>query len=314
MPHEMSNQRVYLLLMSVMTIWGLNLVLVKMLTGYFEAVFMCALRMGIAFIFLSIITWQRFGTIPRVSRRQLTLLAGAGFLVVYAHQVTFALGLQWSTATNGGLILAINPLLSVFLASLFYQEQLTPTRMAGVLLGLAGVAIVILAKSNAELRLTGTGDIVLVGSMLCFVFGGMCVRKIAGQLPPLVICWYMYLFGAVLLLAHAAFTPAFFQLQGWFPDAFSWGLLLLSAIGASAIGNVFWNHSIARLGLARTTLFLNWVPITSAFFGMTMLNEPVRIAHAIGFICVLSGTYLGVRTVSNKRLTIKGNENETVGS
>jgi drug/metabolite transporter (DMT)-like permease len=54
-----------------------------------------------------------------------------------------------------------------------YRERLTPVRTAGVLLGFFGVAVVVLGKSDADLRVTGVGDAVPLGTMPSYVLAGV---------------------------------------------------------------------------------------------------------------------------------------------
>lgn len=286
---------VYLLLFYTATVWGLNVVVIKVLTDHFDVVFLSALRMVVAFLAIWVMTLLWIRAIPRVSGPNLVWLGTAAFLMVYAHQIGLALGLQWSTATNGALILALNPLLSVGLAAIFLRERLTPFRMLGVLLGLIGVTIVVLGASGADLRLTGIGDLVLIGAMLCYVAAGVCIRKVAHVVHPLAIGWYMYLFGSVMLLVHAALTPSFYDPDQWFQGFSAWGLVFFSGIFSTALGGVLWNYGIARVGLGRTTLFLNWLPVSGLMFALFFLGEPLRAAHLVGLACIVIGTYMGLR-------------------
>ena len=73
----------------------------------------------------------------------------------------------------------------------------------------------------------------------------------------------------------------------------SWSLILFSGVAASAIGNLIWNRSIGILGISRTALFLNWVPLFAISFAVAFLGEPFSWWLAFGFGCVVCGTWLG---------------------
>jgi drug/metabolite transporter (DMT)-like permease len=277
------------------SVWGLNVVLIKSLTYYFDEILVSALRIGVACIIIWVIVLFKFGKVPRITSNQMLWIGLGGFFLIYIHQITLSHGLSLTTATNGSLILALNPLLSVILAFFFYKEILTIARVIGVLIGLLGVSIVVLNKSSAVLGMIGWGDFVMLLSTLGYVIGGICIRKIAADLHPFIIAAYMHTIGVFMLLAHSAFTPSFYQLQGWFPDSFAWLLILISGIASTALGNIFWNVGISRIGLGRTTLFLNWLPVSGLIFSVIFLNETVKLVHFIGLVCVSLGVYLGVR-------------------
>ena len=59
--------------------------------------------------------------------------------------------------------------------------------------------------------------------------------------------------------------------MAWWP----WLVLMFSAVVASGISNILWNGGIARLGISRASLFLNWLPIFGLLFAALFLGEKV---------------------------------------
>lgn len=202
---DAGNDRVgfiYLQLLFVMATWGLNIVAVKYLTQYMDARILAAVRIVIALLVVTLIIKVRGGRIPKLTRAQLGRLALAGFLVVYAHQAALVAGLGLTSAANGTLIMATSPLLSAVLAAVFYRERLTPARVCGALLGLAGVALVVLGSGKA-LGAAGWGDAMVFLAVVVFVCGGLVIQRMSRSMAPLAMLWYMYLAGGLMLAAHA---------------------------------------------------------------------------------------------------------------
>jgi drug/metabolite transporter (DMT)-like permease len=285
---------IYLQLMFVMATWGLNIVSIKYLTQHMDIRALAALRIVVAFVAVTLIVKARRGRIPRLGRVELAWVALAGFLVVYAHQTALVYGLQFSSAANGTLLMATSPLLSALLAALFYRERLTWLRIAGALLGLAGVAMVVVG-SGAQIGLTGWGDAIVFLAVAVFVFGGLVIQRISRTLDPLAMLWYMYLAGGLMLMAHAAMTPSSYDADNWSMTWWPWLVLLFSAVIASGVSNILWNAGIARLGISRAALFVNWLPIFGLLFAALFLDEHVTLVHVAGLACILSGTWLGLR-------------------
>lgn len=288
------NGLIYLQLMFVMATWGLNIVSIKYLTQHMDIQALAAVRIVIAFVTVTLIIKARRGRIPKLGGAQLGWVALAGFLVVYAHQVALVSGLRVSSAANGTLIMATSPLLSAFLAAIFYRERLTATRIAGALLGLLGVGMVVVG-SGAQLGLTGWGDAVVFVAVLVFVFGGLVIQRMSRMMDPLGMLWYMYLAGGLMLVGHAALTPSSYQTGTWQMAWWPWAVLMFSAVVASGISNIVWNAGIARLGISRAALFVNWLPIFGLLFAALFLDEHVTLTHVVGLGCVLGGTWLGLR-------------------
>ncbi|MFY3252668.1 DMT family transporter [Achromobacter xylosoxidans] len=281
--------------MFVMATWGLNIVSIKYLTQHMDIRVLAALRIAVAFVAVTLIVKARRGRIPRLGRVELAWVALAGFLVVYAHQTALVYGLQFSSAANGTLLMATSPLLSALLAALFYRERLTWLRIAGALLGLAGVAMVVVVGSGAQIGLTGWGDAIVFLAVAVFVFGGLVIQRISRTLDPLAMLWYMYLAGGLMLMAHAAMTPSSYDADNWSMTWWPWLVLLFSAVIASGVSNILWNAGIARLGISRAALFVNWLPIFGLLFAALFLDEHVTLVHVAGLACILSGTWLGLR-------------------
>lgn len=127
--------------------------------------------------------------------------------------------------------------------------------------------------------------------MLSFAFGGVLVQRLARKLNAVTISWSIYTIGTALLAFHTSLNG--FDVHALFPDAMSVALALFSGIGATAIGNLVWNRSIATLGISRTALFLNWVPLFAIAFSVAFLKEPMSWWLVFGVLCVILGTWLG---------------------
>ena len=281
-----------------MLVWGVNVSAVKALTASFETLPLAALRMGVACIALSAIVLWRRGGVPRLTARQLAVMAGCAFLMVYGNQILFAQGLLRSTATNGALIMALSPLVSALMAALVFGERLTARRMVGVALGFAGVAAVVLSHPGAGLSSAGIGDLMLALSVVSFAVGGVGVQRLARQVDPLSISWVIYLIGTFMLVVHTLLGPSRLGTAQLFPGAWPWALVLFSGIAATAAGNFIWNRAISVIGVARTAVFLYWVPVFGVLFAALLLGEVLTWWHLFGFAAVMSGTWLGTRPVA----------------
>ena len=290
-----SERWIYAILVYTACAWGANVVMLKMMTAYFGVVHLSAVRMWVAFLCIALICRLAGRRIARLNRSQLGWVTAAAALMIYAHQLMLSQGLAWSTATNGALILGLNPVLSVLVGATLFSEKLSSARLAGVVLGLAGAAIVVLNRSGADLRFTGFGDALLLASMVTYVAAGVCIRRVVDQLHPMLIGYYMHLIGAVMLTGHAALLPSFWEVSTWFPSSTAWLLILFSGMFSTAIGNLGWNYGIARLGLGRTSMFINFLPISGLMFAVLFLDEIILSAHIIGLVCVLTGTWLAVK-------------------
>ncbi|MDM0043617.1 DMT family transporter [Variovorax dokdonensis] len=287
-------------LIAAMAIWGLNVAVVKQLTHTFDTSMLAALRMVVALLVLSaIVLWKRC-VVRDMSWKQMRTLLVAGVLMVYLNQLLFAEGLQRSTATNGALIMALSPLVSAVLAALMFRETLSLQRLLGVALGFCGVAAVVLSHPGAGLSHASTGDLMLVAGVVSFATGGALVQRLARCLHPLTISWAIYLVGTAMLVVQAAVGSPSIDMGVLFPGWWPWALILFSGVMATALSNLLWNKAIATIGVARTAVFLYWVPVFGVLFAAILLDERLTAWHLAGFAAVMAGTFLGTRQPASR--------------
>lgn len=286
---------VQMTLIAAMAIWGLNVAVVKQLTHSFDTSMLAALRMVVALAVLTaILLWKRC-VVLGMNGKQLRTLLVAGVLMVYLNQLLFAEGLQRSTATNGALIMALSPLVSAVLAALMFRESLSMQRLLGVALGFGGVAAVVLGHPGAGLSRASTGDLMLVAGVVSFAAGGALVQQLARCMHPLTMSWAIYLVGTAMLVVQAIVGSPALNLDVLFPGWWPWALILFSGVMATALSNLLWNRAIATIGVARTAVFLYWVPVFGLLFAAILLDERLTAWHLGGFVAVMAGTFLGTR-------------------
>jgi drug/metabolite transporter (DMT)-like permease len=281
------------MLLATIVLWGSSMPLVKWLTGSFDSTLLAALRMLAASVALALLL-RRQGSWPKLDRAQWRQLLLCGVLMVYLNQELFVAGIARSSATNAALITAMNPLAASFLALWFLREPLSGRRIAGVLIGLAGVSVVILMRPGADLAQGGIGDLMIVLAILVFATGAMLVQRLAVRIDALTISFIVHAIGAGLLLLQCASQAAW---QGEWPKAASsplaWTVLLLSGAISTGLGNLLWNRSIGIVGMARASVWIYWLPLFSVSLSVIFLGEPLTRWHVLGLLLVLAGTWLG---------------------
>lgn len=299
-PAPSAGASIRLGLLAMMAIWGANVSVVKLMLPHMDPMVLSLGRMSsAALVLVAVMLWQG----RRLSRRALraigphtlAVLAGCGFLMVYLNQVTFTYGVKGTAAANASLIIALNPLVSALGAALLLGDRLTPRRLLGVALGFGGVMAVVLHRPGMALGGPGFGDAMMFGSVLTWVGGGLIVQRLARRLDTGLISTLVTSVGAAVLVLHVALDPG-----SRLPDPAAvpwwvWPLMLASGASATAAGALVWNRGLQVLGVARTALFVYWVPIFGVGFAVGLLGEPLTVWHGIGLAAVLSGTWLGTR-------------------
>jgi drug/metabolite transporter (DMT)-like permease len=285
---------VHLALFATMLCWGLNVSAVKLLTGQIDAVLVAATRTVIATATLALL--MRPMRVPGLRWDGRTIGFGlvGGFLIIYLQVNLFTAGLSRTTATNGALIVALGPFISVLMERALFKRPIGWLQALGVGVALGGVTLVILSRPHAELSAGTTGDLLMFASIIAFSAGGAVVQRMSAFGSPLGISLLTHLAGGALLIGHTALgvdAPVAALLgMGWA----SWALMAFSGVLAGAVGAVVWGRGIAVLGVGRTATYLSWVPIFGVAFGALLLGEQLTLWHAVGVLAVLAGSWLSV--------------------
>src|SRR5665647_237817 len=121
------TRSVYIKLVITTFFWGGTFVAGKWAVGEAPPFFVAFLRFAIASVVLwALVAWRRRGSDERFpvpeGRDQWAGLFSIGLTGVFLYNFLFLTGLSWTSATNGSLIVAFNPLLTAILSAWWLKE------------------------------------------------------------------------------------------------------------------------------------------------------------------------------------------------
>lgn len=292
----------YLKLVLTTFFWGGTFVAARFAVREAPPFFAASCRFIIAsLVLIPLAAWQsrregRRFPVP-TDLRQLAGLFSLGLTGVFLYNAVFFTGLKLTSASNGALIVAINPLLTAILSALWLRERVRASQAAGLLLSLLGVALVIARGSLAVVTsfAFNRGDLIMLGAPLCWALYSILGKKVLARFTPLAATSYAALFGAALLVPAAFLEHA---ATGGPPPGFSWmgwlAILQLALLG-TVVGFVWWYQGVQQIGTARAAAFVNLVPLFGAVLAALVLGERMVGTQIWGGLLVVLGVYWGSR-------------------
>jgi len=283
------------ILLSVVIVWGINSVLIKYLVLAVPPLVLQTLRVSLASLFLAVLVpravWRKVWQAPEVLRPAFW----AAFFSVLLHQICMGYGMESGQAGLNSLILSLNPLAMAVLAHIFLGERLTWRRLVGVVIGFTGVTLMVGSEYDWQFGGLGVGlsELIIFGAMLTFVIGNLFVRRAAGLISAIHFTALTQIFGALMLWPFAGLELAVSGRPAWPEEWTYWALLVASAALGTAYSNVLWNRSIQEVGAARTSMFLNLMPLASLVTANWLFAEAITPARWAGLAAVVTGIYLG---------------------
>ncbi|WP_371379899.1 DMT family transporter [Sporomusa aerivorans] len=287
------HRTTFALLLLVVILWGINVVMIKYLTNFFPPLALAPIRLLLATCLLVPAVISQYG-IEKPPRTIWVPMAGVAFFGIFLHHITLSWGVAATSGTHAALILGLNPLLTILLASRLADEPLSWSKGVGVILGFSGVLLVVSGKVQGTATLIG--DAVMFISMAAAVFGYIFVKKSTVQAAPLVVTAYTHMAASLSLVVFGFFVNPVWAYEGaW--ELWPLGVLLFSSLVNTALGALWWNMGIQRIGASKASLFQNVIPVTGVFASAVFLTEQLEWTHLVALGLVILGVSLGTGVI-----------------
>jgi drug/metabolite transporter (DMT)-like permease len=296
------GQWIYLKLIAAMIIWGGTFVAGKIVVqsmGVWSGAF---LRFAIASLCLGLITYFQHRKLrfpspwPRdashlnagLTRQQWFWITIMGLTGVFLYSFFFLLGLQLVPASRAALIVTTNPIAVAIGAALFFRESLTRVKMIGILLSVAGAAIVI-SKGDFSILARGLslGDLSLIACVFSWAAYTLSGRKILGEISSLTVNTYACLIGTMALLIPALLEGLLQQFSSY--TLASWLAVAYGGAIGSAVSFIWFSDGIRQLGAAKAAIFINLVPISAIALSALILKESLTSSLLLGGFLTITG-------------------------
>lgn len=216
----------------------------------------------------------------KMGLRDIALVVVIGLLQTAAVMGLLFWAMQSISASNAAILLFTNPIWVAVLGRIFLGENLQRTRLAGLLVGVVGVAFAIGIKPSVLSGGTAlSGEIIGLVSALCWASATLINKRAALPLAPWALSFWQMLTGAIAILALAYSNG-----EHW-PNGLTWvqwGWFLWLAIPASTGSFGLWFVALKKGGATRTSGFLFLAPLFTVVLAYFILDAAMSWAQAAG--------------------------------
>ncbi|HET7480777.1 MAG TPA: DMT family transporter [Rubrobacteraceae bacterium] len=285
------------LLLALGAMWGSSFLFIKVALGEVAPAFIVACRVffGALTLLAAVPFLDRiFGKTPDGLLRSVARLWRPVLVLGVFNAALPFLAISWGTqflpSGTAAILNSTVPLFTALLAGLLpwiTDERLGVLGVAGILLGVAGVAVLAggfgegFSASPSE-ALLGAGAI-MTGST-SYAVGGLYARRAMKGVPVLVSAVGQSVAALVVILPFAALS---------LPDTVPSLPVLGSLVGLGAIGTGFslllYFKLIANVGATRTSTVTYLVPMWALVYGALLLGEDITVRAVLGLVLILLG-------------------------
>jgi drug/metabolite transporter (DMT)-like permease len=280
-------------LLALTAMWGTSFLFTKVAVTALPVAWVVMARLGIGAVVLVVLAWLLGRGVPRGGRLWLFF----GLIAMVGNLLPFSLitwGQQSIDSGLAGILMAIMPLATLGLAHLFVPgERLTGNRVAGFLMGFAGVVVLI----GPEALLAVGGEQGPLLPMLAVLAGALCygTSAILARLRPPSDA----LSTAAATIGLAALLAVPMGFNGWLGGsgdpptgeltAGVLGAVLFLGLFSTATAMIVYFRLIRSAGPSFTSQLNYLIPLWAVAVGVVFLGEQPTLSHLLGLVLILTG-------------------------
>ncbi|KGE19384.1 DMT family transporter [Paenibacillus wynnii] len=271
---------------------GFSFLFAKMALDYADPMDTLTYRFALSFAVMSIpvmfgrVTLNYRGK-PLSKLLLLALMYPLGFFTLQ----TF--GLQQATSSEGGILYATTPILTMVLASVFLKESTTVLQKLSIFLSVFGVVFIFMMKGTGIDWTNIQGISLLFLSCLAFAGYGVMARSLLRTFSPAEISYLMLGIGFVTFLVisltdHVTTGTLDQFITPLTSSTFIVSTLYLGVI-SSLLTSLLANYALSKIEASNMSVFSNLSTIVSITAGSLFLREEITIYSIIGSVLIIAG-------------------------
>ncbi|QOZ25703.1 DMT family transporter [Bradyrhizobium sp. CCBAU 51753] len=210
---------------------------------------------------------------------------------LFNNVLPFSLIVFGQTYIPSGLASILNattPLFAVIIMAAAGEERLQARRVAGVIVGVIGVAILHGDALGFESR-QGLGILLCLAGAFSYGIAALVGRRLPVHVPPLGTAAFQMMASSVMMAVVAAVVDRPWLLP--MPHATTWLAVLGLAALSTALAYIVFFQILQRSGATNVMLVTLLIPVTAMLLGTLVLGEPVALREVIGAL-VIAGALL----------------------
>ena len=284
-------KRAYLLLTITALFWAGNAVAGRLAVGEISPMLLVCARWALVAGLLAVAARRQVLSAWPLLRPRWRSIAAMATLGFTAFNALFYVAAYYTQAVNIAIIQGSIPVLVLLGALIAHGTRITGLQMAGMVVTLAGVAVVAVEGDLASLAAlqVNLGDLLML--IACLFYAGYTLALRDRPAVP-GLAFFAVLAGVAFLTSLPLLAYEIAAGQVVWPSPVGWAILIYVALLPSFLSQVFFIRGVELIGPGRAGLFVNLVPVFGPLLAVGLLGEPFRLFHAVALALVLGGIFL----------------------
>ena len=279
------DRRSWIMFLALAAFWGASYLFIELGLEDLSPAMIVFLRAALAALVLLPLALRRNAFAGM--REGVGVLALLALLQVAGPFLLISFGQEHIASSLAGILVASAPTFTALLAVRFdHEERSHGLALAGVLVGMAGVGLLLGVDTGGGATALAGGLMVLLAS-LGYAAGGLLLKRHMGGRQPIGLVTVTMTLSALMTLPAAAATA-----PSSLPGVEAIAAVATLGVVGTGISFVLYFELIAKIGPGRTSVVAYVAPGFSVVYGVTLLDESFTAATAAGIALILTGSWL----------------------
>jgi len=216
---------------------------------------------------------------------------------IAVNQLLFLKGLSLTYPVHASLLMLTTPILIVFFAAWVLKEKMAWPKLLGLVLGIAGAAVLILSKNNAADRGNIiTGDVLIIINAVSYTIYFILVKPLMLKYNAMVIIRWIFTMGLLMVLPFG--WTEFTEIRWAAFDTTDFLSISLVVITGTFLAYLFNIYGIKILGAAAAGFYIYTQPFFATAIAMIFLHEPLQLYKIVAAVLIFTGVYLANKSTN----------------
>ncbi|MBO7746157.1 DMT family transporter [Paenibacillus sp. MWE-103] len=284
-----------LMIAFLVLVWGVNWPLSKYALAYAPPILFSGIRTLLGGLLLLAVAIPRYRRLRFKQTWRIYAVSAVVNVVLYYGLQTIGLGYLPSGLFSA--IVFLQPVLVGLFSWLWLGESMNGLKVAGLVLGFAGVAVICGGSGSASGHISAAGILLALGSALSWALGTVFVKKSGAAVDPIWLVSMQLLFGGGFMTALGS------RVERWSDVAWSADFiadLLFIAIFVIALGWLVFYRLMDSGDASKVASYTFLIPLVAILTGCLFFGEPFSLSLLAGLILVLGSIFLVNRRPSRR--------------
>ncbi|MCX7696355.1 MAG: DMT family transporter [Bacteroidales bacterium] len=280
--------KVYAGLAFSILVWSYSFVMIKVCYQHgFTPLLLVNLRLLMGFIILFMVCY--FGKyLQSIERKDFYRFFLLAFFEPFLYYIGESISLTYVTASTASVFIGTIPVFTPFFMFFIYGEKIRKSVLFSTIFSFIGVLLIF--YSEIQLSVNPVGFLFLLLSIGSAIGYTIFVKELSAKYNPFFIVFVQQLIGFFLFLPWVVFSEAeYAPYIKWNVEIFLYVIIL--AFFASSLAYVFYTISIERIGVVRTSIFSNLIPVLTVIGSLLYGLEKPQALKIVGILLVIGSIF-----------------------